>query len=1160
MSRSRRKRIDLLHHDIPTKANRILHAILIALVLIILRVWHLAVIQYDHRAEESRKPQRKVVIEPATRATIRDRFNLPLAINKIHYQATILYSQIRDIPSIEWEKDSAGKRVKIYRRKEYIKQLSQLLGSELSMDADRIEDLIYAKASYYAQVPYLIQDEVSEAQYYRLKMKEKDWPGIHMRKLPKRIYPKGRVGADIIGYMGSINRQEYEKILSEMKALELFLAEREEGIENELPFGIESVAHGRKRLKDLQEKAYGLHDYVGKTGIEGVYEEQLRGFYGKKNFYSDSKGNYLHELPGSRVPLSGHRVLLTISSELQEYAEQLLAQNEEVRQVRKSSLGANKNTVIAEKHPWIKGGSIIAMEPHSGEVIAMASYPRFDPNDFIAAGQIDEQREKKAKINRWFETETYLAQIWDQQQPFERERYDHLTQGFYDDKQWVTWNGYLNLILPLQSELRLAMNRIDTLEKSIRIQNAVEKLKSLFPDSSIYSVFNALYPDDEPFQDIKKAADRTKFNELFQAKREEIAQIKPQLDPFFQDIWHNYDKVLLVDLSRLAVMAERFSPELMAQMGQHKIEDYRAMTGSLVKLMALIKDMTKELFHDHDFKNWRLKEEKVFLKAKRLEEKAAKTYPKPYLDYFDQQENAMFNEFWQNHRWDLMTAFLKGRLVENEDSPLAPYYIHLGGWFQELKEGAHRAVEWRSSYDLLQKFLKPLSPTLTISYLKTMRSYQELNRPLLGSYRYLRSQKNLLEKHLAAAFYPTYGYGYGRSHAYRQATIQGSLFKLVTAYTALSQRLKKLGNKCLSMHELNPLTMVDEVFQRGNVRYVGYLEDGQPIPQLYKGGRLPRSLAHLHNGKVDLLRALEVSSNPYFSLLAGECIDDPNDLADAARLFSFGSRTGIDLPGEIAGKVPTDLATNRTGLYATAIGQHSLVVTPLQTAVMLAAIANGGKILKPKIVNLTAGRQPTRDNHQILTLRDYPHQSSYSLVGLDFPLFTALSDRGQESLVKPVPTLVKNTIEMPEMVRQILLKGLSAAALKTHQENLSSLTKLYKQRPEAIRNFTELKGQLFGKTSTSEVVENLDLDLEDGTNIYTHVWFGCIAFKNESGKKKKTTFLFKDEFGEPELVVVVYLRYGGYGKEAAPLAAQIVKKWRDIKLKMKDEKKASEEF
>ena len=231
-----------------------------------------------------------------------------------------------------------------------------------------------------------------------------------------------------------------------------------------------------------------------------------------------------------------------------------------------------------------------------------------------------------------------------------------------------------------------------------------------------------------------------------------------------------------------------------------------------------------------------------------------------------------------------------------------------------------------------------------------------------------------------------------------------------------------------------------------------------------------------------------------------------------------------------------------------AIGQHSLVVTPLQTAVMLAAIANGGKVLKPKLIQLTAGRQPSKGEDQIVCLPSFPYQEALSLVGIDFPLFSAVSHDDQESLVKVVPTEVRREIFMPDAVRLMLLKGLRAASLKTHQESLTSLSRLYKQYPEAIRQFTELKNQMLGKTSTSESVENIDLDLEEGTNIYTHVWFGGIVFQ-DSSDKNKSVFILKDEFGQPELIVVVYLRYGGYGKEAAPMAAQIVKKWRELKSK-----------
>ena len=317
LKRKTRKRIDIVHLDIPSKANKILHLILIGIFLIIIRIWHLSIVQYDQKLEESKKPQRKTIIEPATRATIRDRFNLPLAINKISYQATILYSQLKDIPSFEWQKDSAGKKIKVFKRKEYIRRLSEKLEEILAMDADRIEDLIHSKASYYSRIPFVLKADLDEKEYYSLKALEKDWPGIHMRILPMRYYPRGKTAADIIGYMGAINRPEYERVLHEMKVLEHYITEKENEREVETPKGIETLEQAKKRLRDLEERAYSIHDYVGKTGIEGAFEEQLRGFYGKKIYDSDSKGNFLRELPSSRAPLSGHRILLTLSAELQ---------------------------------------------------------------------------------------------------------------------------------------------------------------------------------------------------------------------------------------------------------------------------------------------------------------------------------------------------------------------------------------------------------------------------------------------------------------------------------------------------------------------------------------------------------------------------------------------------------------------------------------------------------------------------------------------------------------------------------------------------------------------------------------------------------------------------------------------------------------------------
>lgn len=1143
MSR-RNKQNDWEHYDIPTKANRVLNIVLVAMLLIVIRIWHLAVIQYDSRLDESRKPQRRVVVEPAIRATIRDRFNIPMALNKIQYQAAILYSHIREIPSFVWEKDEAGKKIRKSKRKEYIHTLSQILAEELNLEAEKIEDLIHAKAAYYPQIPFIVKEEISEQEYYRLKILEKDWPGIFARHVAKRVYPKERVASDILGYMGAISRKEHEAILHELKELEHFIAQQELGEEPVLPKGFASSSEVKNRLKDLGERAYTIHDYVGKVGIEGAYEEQLRGYYGKKTFYSDSKGNFLRELPGARSSLSGQRVLLTISSELQEFAEQLLAQNEKLRLVRKTPLEGVKQTIISLKQPWIKGGAIIAMDPSTGEILALASHPRFDPNDFIPSGDLEVNNAKKARINRWFEGEAYLADVWDQQIPFERESYDDHLHQFYDEQRLLTWNNYLDFILPTDSALRKKMSELFTIDQAIELQREIQSLLDLFDQPDLYTIINLVYAHspDIPYNLKITSAEKQHWIPMMEQQAAVIQNIKHKLTPYFGSLLQNYDKVLLVDLCRLLIDDQLFSANLASKMGYQSLGSYRNASGSLVTLKKIVKEMSRDLFHEIDFKAWRQSEEKPFLKQKREDEKRNKTYAKPYLDYLDQKEKMLFGEFWGDNQWNLLLVFLSGKT--NQNTSLNPYQDHFFKLFDEIRQGAHRSVVWQNSYKVLQKIIHGLSTDVAIEYLKTMRSYRELNRPLFGHYRGLKERKAPQEKHLAAAFYPAYGFGYGRSYAYRQAATQGSIFKLVVAYEALVQNYRRLNRRDLTYKDLNPLIIEDVVYKHGDTHYVGYTQDGSAIPQLYKGGRLPRSLAHQHNGEVDLVKAIAVSSNPYFSLLAGDCLDDPEDLAKAACLFSYGRRTGIDLPGEIAGSVPNDLSKNRTGLYALAIGQHSLVVTPLQTAVMMSALANGGKILKPKIVNLLAGRQPKRCSEQIPHSSSFIYRDSLNLVGIDFPLFTAVGSKDQKQLITKFPVEVKSNLFMPEIVHSVIFQGLRQAAIKTHAEGTASLIRLYGQYPETMKTFTELKQDIIGKTSTSESVETIDLDWKEGSNIYTHVWYGGIALE-----PTKNRFLFKDEFSKPELVVVVYLRYGSFGKEAAPVAAQIVKKWRELKQK-----------
>lgn len=1074
MSRFQRRR--LTDSAISQKANRILGVFLVAFLMILLRVWHLSVIQHEERLEKAQRPTRRTVIEPSGRASIRDRFNIPLAINQVQYNAAVSYGEIREVPRIAWEKQADGSKVRVFRRKEHIRLLASVLADVLDADEEILVDLIHSKASYYDHLPFVIREDISEPQYYRLKALERDWLGLKAQRQPRRVYPQGLVGADVIGHIGPISRTEYDSLVDRRKSLQKAFEEGNTEVETE--------------LASLQEQSYSLNDWVGKAGVERQYEKNLRGCCGKKYFYAGSRGNFLHELPGATDPQSGQRLVLSLSAELQQYAEQLLATNEEIRRPRVHKAYDDSNSLYTAKEPWIKGGAIIALDPFSGEVLALASYPRWNPNDFIRSGDLDLQRRKQMGVRRWLETDSYIAEVWDGARPLERERFDGTSGVFYDEQLILTWNGYLNHLLCDEGEVRKTLNRIGTIRQAVAVQQEVGRLVEYAGHAELGHLFNLLYqaPSHIPQSISLPAQQREEIEANLNMHLEEVELIRQQLARYMGEAIHNQDKILVVDLLGLAVEKDKFSAPLLHRVGDRKLDQFREDEQAKWMLSWYLRPMTRELFHELVFVAWRQNHEAAFLKAKREEERRLHKAAKPYLDYLDAEETRQFDLFWAAQGDDILLWLMQG--FDHSNNVFSEYFIT---WHRELKEGAHADLPWYKAYLTLQASLAGLSEDIAHQYLAAMRRYEDLKKPLYGRYRCLRRNEEQLQQHLAAAFRNPGGFGYGRSQAYRQSAPQGSLFKLVTAYAALSTQA--------------PLPKIfDDAYQYGNKWYVGKFSDGTPIPQNFKGGRIPRTLIR-HVGEIDLVRAIEYSSNAYFSLLAGEVIRQPMDLADVAYTLSYGRKTGIDLPGEIAGQVPDDLDQERTGLYTFAIGQHSLVVTPLQTAVMLATFANGGDVLQPYVGNYLAGAT-------VANLRSPPQRH----------------------------------ISLSPSMRTPLLEGMLRVTHRYQTSALWNIKQHYQHYPEAPAALEALKGQLAGKTSTAESVELLSPDRPVAMNTYNHLWFGGVSFSRDE-KMQDQMLVFKDSFGQPELVVVVYLRYGAYGRDAAPLAAQMVTKWREIKAK-----------
>ncbi len=157
------------------------------------------------------------------------------------------------------------------------------------------------------------------------------FPGISISTKAERTYPKGTVASHILGYASQIGAEEY------------------------------------KEKKD----SYDQNDLIGKTGIEYVFEEYLKGQKGVKQIDMAVDGTITGEYTAEEA-ISGADIVLTIDANLQKVTEDALAVN--IEKIRNGGFGKIYNAISE---------SCVVMNVKTGEILAMASYPSYDPSDFV---------------------------------------------------------------------------------------------------------------------------------------------------------------------------------------------------------------------------------------------------------------------------------------------------------------------------------------------------------------------------------------------------------------------------------------------------------------------------------------------------------------------------------------------------------------------------------------------------------------------------------------------------------------------------------------------------------------------------------------------------------------------------------------------------------
>lgn len=271
-----------------------------AVIILALRVFYLDVIRGEYYSELSRGNRIRALVIKAPRGKILDKFGSALVSN-------VPSTDVVFIPSDLPEK---------YEERKF---LAQMLSGVLHMEEGDIETAIESQ-NRKSLDPVLLKENISQEEALILAERARSLPGISIENTAIRKYENSVMFSPIIGYDGKITREEMTK-----------------------------------------NPGYSMTDYIGKTGLEKYYEEELKGKNGAKQVEVDSLGNIKKNL-GSIDPQAGNDLVLNIDEGLQ---KKLYDSMESVLEQTETKMAA-----------------AVAIDPRNGGVLAMVSLPSYDNNLF----------------------------------------------------------------------------------------------------------------------------------------------------------------------------------------------------------------------------------------------------------------------------------------------------------------------------------------------------------------------------------------------------------------------------------------------------------------------------------------------------------------------------------------------------------------------------------------------------------------------------------------------------------------------------------------------------------------------------------------------------------------------------------------------------------
>jgi len=221
------------------------------------------------------------------------------------------------------------------RKDEVMADVAGLLGMSVEELTSRVER---SRVSPFRPKPVAI-DVPGDIRDYIHENAPTRFPGVYAETKPLREYPHGTLAAHVVGYLGEISPEQ---------------------------------------LEDDRYEGYRAGDLVGRTALEDQYESDLRGVEGQRRYVVNARGRVIGSLE-EQLPQPGADVMLTIDLEVQRFTEDALAEGIAVAQ-RLTDQGTGPRRGGTFKAP---AGAALVMDPRNGEILALASFPTYDPQAFV---------------------------------------------------------------------------------------------------------------------------------------------------------------------------------------------------------------------------------------------------------------------------------------------------------------------------------------------------------------------------------------------------------------------------------------------------------------------------------------------------------------------------------------------------------------------------------------------------------------------------------------------------------------------------------------------------------------------------------------------------------------------------------------------------------